>query len=477
MNILCTTSQLNLDVLRLTQSLAAGHTVPQSPGKATPQSRSTSCSPSAAIKTGRGLSTQENLVTPYIKGTRFLLPSQAGASDLVSSKKTQSTQNKVATLNVLGMQPDFNVADAESIYTAEHTMTSYQTKEESDQTLGEKKSAPIIAANINDIKFVQNRFPHLIAPRHPSGATLMVASSVGTQSLIANESIPDPLPSTEVSNVTMMEMGSITTLDPIESLGKSIGLFASSTSKNLEMSISNLVSPGLMPSGDLTSSREDLVMTSTVPKGLTEQSVGNDVLAEEPEEENAEDAGKTKKYVEVKWENEKKPIQSLSISSQANKDTAHQQHIKLVISGSGQSMNRPESQVTHFTHSTAPLAEGAKMLGSQVHPSTVLQQSIFSNKSSRSSPSSKELFRFEDWPLEVALSYTLCMGSICIYGKTSQIHQTAMEGPCGNKAKASDTPQQQSAEGMRKYCLLELAEYGIGQNSDKDEGKQDGTSK
>lgn len=494
MNILCTTSQLNLDVLKLIQSLAAGHTLPQSSGKATPQSRPTSCSPSTAMKTGRGTSgagTQESLLSPYVKGTRFLLPSQAGASDLVSSKKTHSTQNKVATLNVLGMQPDFNVADAESIYTAEHTVTSCQTKEESNQTLREKKSASTKAASISDIKFVQNRFPHLIMQRHPSGATLtfnsgLVASSVGTQSLIANESIPDPLPSTEVSNVTMMEMGSIMTLDPSESLGKSIGLFASSTSKNLEISISNLVSPGLMPSGDLTSSREDFA-TSTVPKGLEEQSVGNDLLAEElkeedqgaqggngQEEENVEPTGKAKKFVEVKWESTKKPTQSLGTSSQDNKDTTHYphhpQHIKLVISGSEQSMNRPESQVTHFTHSTAPLAEGAKMLGSQVHPSTVLHQSIFSNKSSRSSPSPKELCRFEDWPLEVALSYTLCMGSICIYGKTSQIQQTALEGPCGNKAKGSDTPQQH-AEGM---SLLELAGYGIRQeNGNKDEGKQD----
>ncbi len=81
-----------------------------------------------------------------------------------------------------------------------------------------------------------------------------LANSVGTQSLIENEFIPYPLPSMATSNVTMLDMGSITTLG--ESMGKSVGLLTSSNSKNLDFSISNLVSPCLGPSGDLTSIEE-----------------------------------------------------------------------------------------------------------------------------------------------------------------------------------------------------------------------------
>ena len=272
------------------------------------------------------------------------------------------------------MQPDVNVTDMESVYTEDQTLASSQTKDG-----GDHRNLKTVSAD--DIKFVQNRFPRLIPnapPRHIGTSdyrtvlnSTMTASSVGTQSLIANESIPDALPSTEVSNVTMLDIGSITTLDPGESLGKSAGLFASSNSKNLD--ISTVVSPVRIPSGDLTS--RDNMITSAIPEGSIEHSCSIASSAEfgglavttaggnGGEEEARESSGKGKKAMEVNWESMDRSRlfddkYSTAETSRLDVDQpVLPQSVTLVISESG-SPSGEAARCTDHTHKTAAPAEG-----------------------------------------------------------------------------------------------------------------------
>lgn len=311
------------------------------------------------------------------------------------------------------------------------------------------------------------------------------ASSVGTQSLIANEFIPDALPSTEVSNATMLDLGSIAT---VESLG--IGLFASSTSKNLDFSIYNLISPGLFPSGELTS-REDLVASSSSGPGPSpsphsrpaegQNQASSPAPAMATNGRGKERAGKrgAKKAAEVNWESidrvrlfddEYSTHRPAKLVGHAAADDGHgntlhvlPQEVQVVEIFEPTAGNRSESRCTHYTHSTAPLAGGANMLGSQVHPSTVLRQSVISSEPSlNSSVTFRKFSKLEFWPSEVALTYTFCMASIAMYGRTSLIRKTALEGPgkAGQEAGWTARAGKGGRSGLRNYGLLELARFG-----------------
>ena len=448
---------------------------------------------------------------------------------------TLSKPNQVATLNMLGMQPDFNVLDNESLYTVDQTVYQIRDGRNVYKT-----------ASAGDVSLIRNRYPMGIpmgvlskhSPYIPGGGgsyggggagysggmdSATLASSVGTQSLIENEFIPDPLPSMATSNVTMLDMGSITTLG--ESMGKSVGLFTSSNSKNLDISISNLVSPCLGPSGDLTSIeelsyslREDeedgggdglgnvlpsVVRTSAANSsgkedtvkvkrdgsgarlrdnqyspGREERNGGILELKDSHHSPSRENRGAATRY---------SPGRGSSGSASGLRDSRYSpdrhrkqntdllnvvQH-KPENSFSLSELNRnADTRCSHYTHSTAPLQGGANMLGSQVYPSTVLRQSMLSsegpspppppqlpppgkapppqvpdNPTTSPSPLQGESFRFEDWPSEIALIYTINMASIAIYGRTSLIQRQSLEG------RVSD--------GGERAGLLELAGFEV----------------
>lgn len=480
MNILCSTSQVNLDALHLVQSLAAGHqTLSKSTLKTNPSSRSTIEHAGKKAETRSGASSKLNVnrSTPVKGKTEFLLPSQEYC-DLNSRKAPllQSTVNKVATLNMLGMQPDFNVADVESVYSADQTVMSYQTLAERTRRNLAK------AASADDVKLVQNRAPLLL--RYTNFVTVLnstlTASSVGTQSLIANESIPDALPSTEFSNITM-DLGSITTIDPVESSGKSVGLFTISTPKHLDRSVSNSVSPGPILSGYLTS-KEDLVPSPIPELSVELSSIASGSRAGKPSVPVATVSGVAHKDGTDKLKRVELNLDlvrslddqhSQETATQADEDAVQPQHVKLVIAPS----SRPDTICTHYTHSTAPLAEGANMLGSQVQPSTILRDSMLSSNSSPSSCASRRLTQLECWPGEVALTYTVCMASITIYGKTSLIQQTALEGPKVKRATSSVQVEGEDESISINCGLLELAQFETREGEDTEEtsGKEDFT--
>lgn len=96
-----------------------------------------------------------------------------------------------------------------------------------------------------------------------------------------------------------------------------------------------------------------------------------------------------------------------------------------------------ETRCTHYTHSSSALSGGAGVPGSHIAPSTVYRHSVYSpltidveNEESGGLSSRETVSHatFENWPSEVALAYTLNMSDVVIYGRTSQIQSTALEG-------------------------------------------------
>ena len=456
MNILCTSSQLSLDALNLVQALAQGKQDQQGASLS-------SASIDVALKETASASSVSAKHPPaaLIKGTRFSLPKNEfnALGEKKLSIHTPSNPGNVATLNMLGMQPDFNEMENESLFTVDQTVASTKSKAGTNMKGSKAMSA-------NDTKLVWDRdssvLPkHLAAPDEALNS-VTTASSVGTQSLIANESIPDALPSAEVSNVTvLLELGSITTLDPVESLGKSIGLLTSSNSKNLDFSVSNLVSPGLEPSGELNGKDNDPPGVSPNPVTIQAESGQQAETATEMPNAGKKKQMSDKKTVEVNWESIDRirlfddQYSTQNPTEQGTEDnhnlpTMQAQHV--VLATSSNQGERPDTRLTHFTHSTAPLAGGANMLSSQVHPSTVLRHSTFSSKASLKNTALK-LTKFESWPNEVALTYTLCMASISIFGRTSLIQKTALEG--SGSLKQSDDAESRG----KNYGLLDLAEF------------------
>ena len=469
MNILCIASQLNPDVLNLVQSLAMGKIIPPLPihelsQKKVTHTTLTSTNPSKQkVKPESEPELEPELtsdkVLPVIKGTRFILPTK---KDFVPStteeplSQIETKDVKIATLNVLGVQPDF---DIESSYTAGRTQTSYQTK-----SIDHTKDKELKASSADDVKLLQCKFPTVqqlmltrLADYSGSGLKVgsAVASSVGTQDLIDNESIPEPLPSATVSNITVLDMGSVTTIDAGESLAKSIGLFASSTSKNLDI----LVSPVLGPSGELTSTDEQMTDAEkrgeghTCSNGLENTSTTND--------------SKMAGFMETEKTNSEKTDSHDDILSEQSRDSLEIQSLQ---------DDRVPSRCTHYTHSTAPLLEGANMLGSQVHPSTVLRESMLSREASSHSltnqMTAKELPKFHNWPSEVAFTYAMNMASIVIYGRTSLIQRNALEGV----PHKTDGSQEKigSGSGTGNYGLLDLAGFemeGDEESSERKTGK------
>ncbi len=183
--------------------------------------------------------------------------------------------------------------------------------------------------------------------------------------------------------------------------------------------------------------------------------------------------GKAKKAVEVNWESmdrvrlfhDNYSIQDAAATHHTvdNPQHVHPPIIAATTATPHEAPSRADTRCTHYTHSTAPLAEGANMLGSQVQPSTVFRQSMLSGESSSPTQACNRMAGFECWPGEVALTYTLCMASVCIYGKTSLICKTALEGLGKDSACASFAcAKGKEKRVVRNYGLLGLARFETG---------------
>ena len=131
-----------------------------------------------------------------------------------------------------------------------------------------------------------------------------------------------------------------------------------------------------------------------------------------------------------------------------------QQGKHLGFSGRSVTLSLPgrnvETRCTHYTHSTAALSGDGGMPGSQVPPSTIYKHSVYSipltiESENEESAVFGNVSKFENWPSEVALAYTLNMASIVIYGRLSLIQKMALEGLDPRAAQ--------------QYTLLQLSEF------------------
>ena len=116
-----------------------------------------------------------------------------------------------------------------------------------------------------------------------------------------------------------------------------------------------------------------------------------------------------------------------------------------------------ETRCTHYTHSSSALSDGAGVPGSHVAPSTVYRQSVYSPLTIDVGIEEEEgeteeecgdvggeglatvagagRAGFETWPSEVGLAYTLRMGEVVLYGRTSHIQSTGLEGGAGGEER------------------------------------------
>ncbi|CAI8036202.1 hypothetical protein GBAR_LOCUS20305 [Geodia barretti] len=141
----------------------------------------------------------------------------------------------------------------------------------------------------------------------------------------------------------------------------------------------------------------------------------------------------------------------------------------------GQSVTLPrnvETRCTHYTHSSSALSDGAGVPGSHVAPSTIYRQSVYSppltidmgteegddgetGERCGGGVSGESLVTVAragragivSWPSEVGLAYTLGMGEVVLYGRTSRIQSVALEGGTGGSG------------GERVLGLRQLAEF------------------
>lgn len=427
MNILCTASESTLDVLHLVQSLASGSVrryYLDEDRAGTSHSQQTSNSTRECLtKHSASLTPSENrgkdTAHQFKKGTRFTLPATVDSKVQTSHVRIKKS---LKTLNVLGMQPDFSESLAGSLG---QTLTHSGTGE--NDTMNGSPSKP----SEEDPQCHQ---------QEQSNCSDTLLQSVRTQSLIENESIPETPPSQYSSNTTVLGLGSSATLEATVSMSKSAGLLASSNSysKNLDLSISNVLSTAILssnPSGDIPAIGEepDSSASSIIPVQRKVVSPVSGLLVD---------------YAQpTKHASEELP----TLHEVASSQTSHQDTLP----------NKGfESQYTHYTHSSAPLSGGAGVPGSQAPPSTIYRRSTISTPATElhnihSTTVLGNTSRFENWPNEVALVYTINMASIVIFGESSLIQKVALEG--FEEGRLSEKDRGKAPQ--HKYGLMQLVEF------------------
>ena len=443
MCLLCVASQISIDILTLLQSLASGTSLTpsacsnisaanedsvyktQSHSARSSQDTVPSCSPNDLLKESK-------------RETRFKLPPSVKSSPM-NTVKGQTPG--VRTLNMLGMQPDFDQKFLESAVTL-YTEVTNATSERS--------------------KLLANPRSH-----QDSYYSTISASTIGTQSLIRSELIPDTLPSTLTSNTTMVDFGeSVSALDDqiTVNMSKSAAFLASSNSKSLNISnLLSVVSVSSDPSD--TNVAKDVKSSSTDAKTETAEllntGIGSSINQSHPALETVLSKTDTEPVDRVEFLDSRFPTQHEQEQQQELSLLQNQQRFNQGYATTGDS-NVEESRCTHYTHSTAPLSDGAGVPGSQVAPSTVYRRSIFSTPvTDISSEENKKTSQsgFEAWSNEIALLYTIGMADIVIYGQTTMIQKVAFQGkpvsPRKGKQKGSCRSNYDKASG---YGLLHLSE-------------------
>jgi hypothetical protein len=420
-NILCLGSQLSLPVLTLLHSLTTSpSTTSHPPHTSLPHHYHTSDTPSLLQDTpteGSQISMETSPIRddhlhnplPAKKGTRFILPgatdTNAGSTGGQMTPDSPDTmpgkhRRHVDTLNVLGQQPGFREPYPESLCSE-------------PPGAGLEETSSLLRA---------------LPPARPSVASQERADLVSYESLdLAGTTAGSRLDTHTQSH--SQELGSGSTLEK-SSLSQSLIITSSpwlksSTSKNIEWSpdVTQWDTPLLQGAHRLAEESKSVVaygspigdkldgLASTLGESLSS------VLGDQTPE---------------------------PVSGQSVMLSAFPRNV--------------ETRCTHYTHSSSALSDGAGVPGSHVAPSTIYRQSVYSpqltvdvgiEESDGGETGEKcggdvsggglvTVARagragFVRWPSEVGLAYTLGMGEVVLYGRTSRIQSAALEGGTGER--------------------------------------------
>ena len=374
MCLLCVAAQRNIRILSLLQSLASDSVTPAHPHTSaktspTPPPESALPQESSILKDSSKAPSRQSVK----RETRFKLPPSVKSSAVPQDDR----KRKPSTLNMLGMQPEFDPALLGSLVTV---LTNFASEENDllEESQSTYHSPPPSTSTCHSPP------PSTSTYRSPPPST------VGTQSLIESEIIPDTLPSSHT-----------TTLTQLDAVPTDIDLSANLSDAGKIMTFSKLISG----SGG-SSAIEHTVSPDphTSGEGVKRVAVHMPTpLTTTPTTELADRVG----------------LLDLHFPTQHN-----------------QSQPKEQSEAdSHYTHSHAPLSDGVGVPGSQVAPSTVYRRSVFSTPNPHHLDSVDSGRSHKAWSTEVTLLYTLGMTDTVIYGHTSHIRRRALMGKATNNGK------------------------------------------
>ena len=444
--ILCTAAQLSFNVLQFLQSLASGTlSIPASASGHLPQRltrtpsllddlQSASLLKVAASPSLGSEEEREDLSAPYgKKGTRFLLPPSERDSSIVNRASTLQAASKhmaqVDTLNILGIQPSFREPYPESVVSVDQTVVSEKASSEHDHYL--------LAALPPGAGYSHGR--QGARGGHNENSEL---ESVATQSLVDSESVPNAVWSSGPNSHSQVEPLSRASCEIVPSRA-TLGEFTPSPSESILFTSD--VSQALRFTGDAEKRRnKEATIRSRTLRIHSENilAVDESLSLRESLRETLHSAANTT-TMEEKLAELDSPLSEVldRVNLLDNHSQLHSmQPIAHPTGAAGRNVTLSlfprniETRCTHYTHSSGALSDGAGVPGSHIAPSTVYRHSVYSAANTISLESKEEnttfssVSRFENWPSEVALAYTLNMGCVVIYGRTSRIQSVALEG-------------------------------------------------
>ena len=449
---------MSLPVLSLLHSLASGtislsspsnHQIPHPPFSFTSRPHSTSLfrdTPTITSRisdeTDKTKHSQESALPK--KGTRFKLPGlEMNTMSFGDHQANVASSNRTAmvdTLNVLGVQPSFREPYPESVYT------------DVSQTINDDDDGSILYEDDYHKERNSDAVHHLIKPQeqHTGSAYTCDVESIATQSLVDSELVPKTIDSSRASTHSqhlsgMGELYSELTLGEISPSHS----FIITSSPWLKSSISNNGS-----NSKLTTDAGD----ATIHRGT------RDTQTPDHRVDVKQQPNKTNNVCGDIIEEEVRSSSEESLDKVGLVDKSHSLHSpnRHVTTEGSRNVTLSllprniETRCTHYTHSSSALSGGAGVPGSRIAPSTIYQHSIYSPLTIdieeeddvhgkgmliNGGPVTGKIAElshcpaFERWPSEVAVAYTLGMCDVVIYGRTSHIQSSALQGLLHSKDK------------------------------------------
>ena len=424
MDVLCNAAKLSRNILLLVQSLAAGTTKNMNtliPEKQISRNKKDKMTTQPSLSHYK----EDELTTTGSDGMSEFHLNGSGVvnMELFSQGKTVQARG-VTTLNVLGMQPTFVEPPDSEYYTGMEDNYNEEEEEEDEEEEEEE-----------------------------DGSSRSGRFSVTTQALIDTESIPDTPLSTHST-----EDNSTPCFSTLDSLDLSTFKVSSTTDANFivsgrfesqQVSIvkgsstihaenDSMDNVGLAISGGTTNSHEKQIegegkaLQKRVTLGFAVNLPVTPDASVTPSDIDKSDIVSNSSIHES--------IDRIGLLDDRFEFIKHKKHETgpKSVTLSLPPARRPDSRCTHYTHSTAPTSRvGGGVLGSQVPPSTLYQQSILSLSQSigsdftstdASAQNGINCF-FNTWPMEIQLAYILNMADIVMYGCDSSIQKMALQGP------------------------------------------------